>query len=55
MIAVEFATYKEYCADRESKGLQVLPESFWNTLKGNSVTVSWEFNTPNFSEFGTPQ
>ena len=32
---MEFETYKEYCFDRSSKGLQVIPEKLWNALKGD--------------------
>lgn len=31
--AVEYDTYAEYCASRSKAGLQVIPESFYNSLK----------------------
>ena len=31
--AVEYNTYSEYCASRVKAGLQVIPESFYNSLK----------------------
>ena len=34
-MAIDFETYKDYCADRATKGLQVIPESLWNALKGD--------------------
>jgi len=32
-MCVKFESYKDYCVDRQSKGLQVLPETLWNALK----------------------
>lgn len=33
MTATDYATYKDYCNARAARGLQVLPEAFWNALK----------------------
>jgi hypothetical protein len=32
-MAIDFETYKDYCANRSAKGLQVIPKSLWNALK----------------------
>lgn len=32
-MATDFETYKEYCKNRASRGLQVIPENLWNNLK----------------------
>lgn len=33
MLAVAHNTYRDYCAYNAVRGLQVIPESLWNTLK----------------------